>query len=292
MLGPQTVLAEFGELHPAILRAQDLDGPRGRLRGVPRPPAQAPAARPPRSRPPLKASPFQPVDRDFAFVVADDVAAESLLAAVRAADKALIREVALFDVYAAQGLGAGMKSLALAVRLQAPDHTLTEAEIEAVAKKIIAAAAKATGRHVTQLRLAQAVAGDPSRRGIDGDDPTYSLRYEDRARRGRAGRRGPQPARGVRRSGCEPLYRREVQMLASVPLMLHYEVCPAATGAAARPAALSRAGGWTPLLDAIAVVATPVTISYLWRPMLRDPDDELVLETAVNGQADLAPDVQ
>jgi phenylalanyl-tRNA synthetase beta chain len=144
MLGPQTVLAEFGELHPAILHAQ---GIAGRAVGfevfldrLPRP-----KSKPARSRPPLKASPFQPVDRDFAFVVADDVPAESLLAAVRTADKALIREVALFDVYAGPGLGEGTKSLAVAVRLQAPDHTLTEAEIEAAAKKITAAAAKATG---------------------------------------------------------------------------------------------------------------------------------------------------
>jgi phenylalanyl-tRNA synthetase beta chain len=104
-----------------------------------------PRAKAARSRPPLKASPFQPVDRDFAFVVADEVAAESLLVAVRAADKALIREVQLFDVYSGTGLAEGTKSLAVAVRLQAPDHTLTEPEIDAVAKKITAAAAKATG---------------------------------------------------------------------------------------------------------------------------------------------------
>jgi phenylalanyl-tRNA synthetase beta chain len=95
-------------------------------------------------------SPFQPVDRDFAFVVAEEVPAENLLAAVRAADKALIREVSLFDVYSGPGLGEGTKSLAVAVRLQAPDHTLTEAEIEAVAKKITAAAAKATGAVLRQ----------------------------------------------------------------------------------------------------------------------------------------------
>jgi phenylalanyl-tRNA synthetase beta chain len=64
---------------------------------------------------------------------------------VRAADKVLIREVSLFDVYRGQGLEDGKKSLAVAVRLQAPDRTLSEAEIEAAAKKIVAAAAKATG---------------------------------------------------------------------------------------------------------------------------------------------------
>jgi putative PIN family toxin of toxin-antitoxin system len=79
--------------------------------------------------------------------------------------------------------------------------------------------------------------------------------------------------------------RREVEMLASVPLMVHYE------SVILRPehqtASALSIGELGELLDAIAAVATPVTISYLWRPMLRDPDDELVLETAVNGDADL-----
>ena len=82
---------------------------------------------------------------DGDVLVAAEVAAESLLSAIRGADKSLIREVTLFDVYEGQGVGDGMKSLAVAVRLQAQDHTLTEAEIEAAAKRIVAAAAKATG---------------------------------------------------------------------------------------------------------------------------------------------------
>ncbi len=149
MLGPQTILAEFGELHPGILRDLDITG---RAVGfevfldrLPKPRAKAA-----RSRVPLKASPFPPVDRDFAFVVAAEVAAESLLAAVRSADKTLIREVTLFDVYEGSGLGEGMKSLAVAVRLQAQDHTLTEAEIEAAARKIVSAANKATGAVLRQ----------------------------------------------------------------------------------------------------------------------------------------------
>jgi putative PIN family toxin of toxin-antitoxin system len=79
--------------------------------------------------------------------------------------------------------------------------------------------------------------------------------------------------------------RREVEMMASVPLMVHYE------SVILRPehqaASALSAGQLGQLLDAIAAVATRITISYLWRPMLRDPDDELVLETAVNGNADL-----
>jgi phenylalanyl-tRNA synthetase beta chain len=149
MLGPQTVLAEFGELHPAIVRRMELDGPvvgfEVFLDRVPRPKPKAS-----RARPPLRASPFPPVDRDFAFVVADEVPAETLLAAVRAADKVLVREVALFDVYTGPGLDDGRKSLAVAVRLQAQDHTLSEAEIEAAARKIVAAASKATGAVLRQ----------------------------------------------------------------------------------------------------------------------------------------------
>src|SRR5690606_9458899 len=149
MLGPQTVLAEFGELHPAIVDLMELDGPvvgfEVFLDRVPKP-----KPRVSRARPPLRASPFPPVDRDCGFVGDDEVTAEALLVAVRAADKALIREVSLFDVYAGPGLEEGKKSLAVAVRLQAPDHTLSEAEIEAVAKKIVAAASKATGAVLRQ----------------------------------------------------------------------------------------------------------------------------------------------
>jgi phenylalanyl-tRNA synthetase beta chain len=149
MLGPQTVLAEFGELHPAIVRRMELDGPvmgfEVFLERVPRPKPKAS-----RARPPLRASPFPPVDRDFAFVVDEEIPAEALLAAVRAADKLLIREVSLFDVYTGPGLDDGKKSLAIAVRLQAQDHTLSEAEIEATAKKIVAAASKATGAVLRQ----------------------------------------------------------------------------------------------------------------------------------------------
>jgi putative PIN family toxin of toxin-antitoxin system len=79
--------------------------------------------------------------------------------------------------------------------------------------------------------------------------------------------------------------RREVEMLASVPLMLHYEsVISRPENRVASRLTMAELGA---LLDAIAAIVTPVTISYLWRPMLRDPDDELVLETAVNGRADL-----
>lgn len=144
MLGPKTELAAFGEVHPAIVRDMEIDGPvvafEVFLDRLPKPKAKAS-----RARTPLRASPFPAVDRDFAFVVDDAVPAETLLGAVRGADKGLIREVSLFDVYSGSGMEPGKRSLAVAVRLQAQDHTLSEAEIEAAVKKITAAATKATG---------------------------------------------------------------------------------------------------------------------------------------------------
>jgi phenylalanyl-tRNA synthetase beta chain len=144
MLGPETVLAEFGEIHPQILKEQDIDGAAVGfevfLDRLPKP-----KSRRTRGRPPLKASPFPAVDRDFAFVLDRGTPAEALLGAVRAADKNLIREVALFDVYEGSNLEPAKKSLAVAVRLQAADRTLGETEIEGAVRKIVAAAAKATG---------------------------------------------------------------------------------------------------------------------------------------------------
>lgn len=74
-------------------------------------------------------------------------------------------------------------------------------------------------------------------------------------------------------------------MLVSVPLMLQYEA--SILREEHRVASRLGEGELQRLLDAVAAAATPVEISYLWRPVLRDPDDELVLETAINGNADL-----
>jgi phenylalanyl-tRNA synthetase beta chain len=128
-------------LHPKLLERFDIDGrvvafelDLDRLPRI--------KTRPGRTRPPLDAWPYPPVDRDFAFIVDDAVTAEQLVKAVKAAEKKLIREVELFDVYQGQGVEPGKKSLAVAVRLQSPERTLTEAEIEPVAKKIVAAVEK------------------------------------------------------------------------------------------------------------------------------------------------------
>jgi len=97
------------------------------------------------TRPLLRPSPFQPVTRDFAFVVAADVPAETLVRAARGADKALISEVQVFDVYAGKGIPEGQTSLAIQVTLRPVDRTLTDAEIEAVSGRIVAAVEKRTG---------------------------------------------------------------------------------------------------------------------------------------------------
>ncbi len=140
-----TVLARFGELHPAVLSALDAAGPMAGfevfLNRVPQPKAAKAGAR----RPVLTLSPFQPVDRDFAFVVDEAVSADAVVRAARAADKRLIADVAVFDVFLGAALGEGRKSVALAVTLQPVDATLTEAEIDAVAQRIVANVAKQTG---------------------------------------------------------------------------------------------------------------------------------------------------
>jgi phenylalanyl-tRNA synthetase beta chain len=138
------VVAAFGELHPRVLAALDVPGPAVGcevfLDRVPEPKAKGS-----RTRPALDLSPFQAVERDFAFVVDAGVAAEAIVKAARGADRALVADATVFDVYRGKGLPEGKVSLALSVTLQPTKATLTDAEIEAVAQKIVAAVAKATG---------------------------------------------------------------------------------------------------------------------------------------------------
>jgi phenylalanyl-tRNA synthetase beta chain len=141
-LGP-TVLATFGAIHPDILDAIGFDRPcvgfTVDLGAVPLPRRKG------TERPQLVLSPFQPLKRDFAFIVPETVTAEKLLRAVRGADKAMIVDARLFDVYTGQGIAPGMRSLAVEVTLQPAERTLTDTEIEAVAARIVAAATKDTG---------------------------------------------------------------------------------------------------------------------------------------------------
>ncbi|WP_119422487.1 phenylalanine--tRNA ligase subunit beta [Desertibaculum subflavum] len=143
-MGPKTVLAWFGELHPAVLEKLDVRGPlvgfEVFLDALP-----APKQKAGRTRPPLAASDFPAVERDFAFVVDRAVAAGEIVRAVRAADRALIADASVFDLYEGPGVAEGKKSVAVAVRLEPKDRTLTDAEIEATAAKVVASVAKQTG---------------------------------------------------------------------------------------------------------------------------------------------------
>jgi phenylalanyl-tRNA synthetase beta chain len=143
-LGPKSVLAAFGEIHPRVLARLDVDGPifafeawveaipEGRRKAV-------------KTKPAAHLSPFMPLTRDFAFVVTRQTPAGDLVRAVTSADRTLISGVRVFDVYEGPGVAEGMKSIAVEVTLQPRERTLADADIEALSAKIIAAAAKAVG---------------------------------------------------------------------------------------------------------------------------------------------------
>jgi phenylalanyl-tRNA synthetase beta chain len=139
----KTVIAQFGELHPKVLAAFDLKVPAAAfeifLDALPE------AKNKGNARPLFAPSPYQAIERDFAFVVKREVAGGDIVKAVKLADRALIDSVAIFDVYEGKGVPGGMKSVAVAVRIQPKDKTLTDAEIEAVAAAIVAQVTKATG---------------------------------------------------------------------------------------------------------------------------------------------------
>ncbi|MFZ9200403.1 MAG: phenylalanine--tRNA ligase subunit beta, partial [Paracoccaceae bacterium] len=145
-LGP-TVMATFGEVHPKVLAEMGVKGPAMAftvlVANLPYPKVKTP------TRPALAISDLQAVERDFAFVVDKGVEVLTAVNAAQGADKALIESVRVFDQFTGEKaeaqMGAGKKSIALTVRLQPVDKTLTEAEIEAVSAKIIEKVAKATG---------------------------------------------------------------------------------------------------------------------------------------------------
>ncbi len=146
-LGPKTVVAEFGAIHPRVLKALDADGPilafEIVLDAVPEPKSKPGATK---AKGLADLPNLMPLTRDFAFVVEDGKAAGDLVRAVQGADKALIAEVRVFDVYRGPGVPEGFKSVALEVVVQPREATLTEAEIEALSAKIIAAAEKLGAR--------------------------------------------------------------------------------------------------------------------------------------------------
>lgn len=135
-LGPK-VIGYFGELHPALLKKWDIEDAVSAFEIFPNelPPA-------PKAKAKAELSQYQATTRDFAFLVDEAVTADSLVKAIRAAEKTLIKDVSIFDVYAGKGVGEGKKSVAISVVLQALDRTLTVEEIEAVAAAITARVAK------------------------------------------------------------------------------------------------------------------------------------------------------
>jgi phenylalanyl-tRNA synthetase beta chain len=143
-IGPQNVLGHFGELHPGALEALDAEGPLAAfeviLDRIPEGKAKAT-----RARPVLELSQFQPVTRDFAFVVDRGVKAADIVRTALAVDRKLITGVSVFDVYEGQGIEPGKKSIAIAVTIQPREKTLTDAEIEALAGKIVAEVSKRQG---------------------------------------------------------------------------------------------------------------------------------------------------
>ncbi|HEY5072602.1 MAG TPA: phenylalanine--tRNA ligase subunit beta [Caulobacteraceae bacterium] len=140
----KTILAEFGELHPAVLEALGIDRSVHAfefwLETLPEPRRKAG-----KTRPPANLSAFMPLTRDFAFVVAKSIPAGDLVRAVESADRGLIAGARVFDVYEGKGVPQGFKSVAVEAMIQPRDATLTDAQIEALSAKITAAAEKQLG---------------------------------------------------------------------------------------------------------------------------------------------------
>ncbi len=145
-LGPKLVLGHFGELHPATAKLFDVDGALVGfeifLENVP------PEKRRSLARPPLDAGDLLPVTRDFAFIVEQRVAAADVVKAALGADKALISKVQVFDLFEGGNLAPGQRSLAIEVTLAPKTRTLTDDEIEIVARKVIAEVKRATGGEI------------------------------------------------------------------------------------------------------------------------------------------------
>jgi phenylalanyl-tRNA synthetase beta chain len=143
MLGSKNILGYFGEIHPAILKSFDIEVPVVAfeifLDSIPTSRAKT------KAKPALKISDFQAVERDFAFIVDEKIPAGDIIKSITSADKILITDVAIFDVYTGTGVEVGKKSVAVKVMLQAADRTLSEQDIITVSQAILAAAGKGFG---------------------------------------------------------------------------------------------------------------------------------------------------
>lgn len=137
------VLGHFGEIHPGVLDALDVKGPAVGfevfLDAVPAPKKKG------TGKGALVLSSLMPLNRDFAFIVDQNVEVETILKAVRLVDRALITETRVFDVYMGKGVEPGKKSVAIAVTIEPKDQTLTDDQIDALSKKIVEAVIAKTG---------------------------------------------------------------------------------------------------------------------------------------------------
>ena len=143
-IGPQNVLGAFGELHPRAAEALGADGPmivfEVILERIPEAKQKAT-----RAKPLLDLSTFQPVSRDFAFIVDRNVKAGDIARAAQGVDRKLISDVTVFDLYEGKGIDPDKKSIAIAVTMQPREKTMTDQEIDAVAAKVVAEVTKKTG---------------------------------------------------------------------------------------------------------------------------------------------------
>ena len=142
--GPKIVVGHFGEIHPRTMKALDIKGQAVAFEVV-LDTVPLPKYRPTKVKPALALSDFQPISRDFAFVVGRDVPAGDIVKAAQGAERKLIAGIDVFDLYEGAGIPEGAKSVAIAVRLQPVERTLTDAEIEAVTARIVAEVARKTG---------------------------------------------------------------------------------------------------------------------------------------------------
>ncbi len=140
----KNVLAYFGELHPAILDDMGIKTPMVGfeiiLDNIP-----APRGKVATQKKHLNSPPLQAVTRDFSFVVANTVDGDALLRVVKAADKSLITDAEIFDVYSGKGVEDGHKSIALSVTIQPADQTLKDKDLEDLSNKITTLVEKKTG---------------------------------------------------------------------------------------------------------------------------------------------------
>lgn len=143
-LGPKNIMAYFGEIHPSILKNLDVEGPlvafEVMISNLPIPRAKTGS-----SRGALKISDFQSVERDFAFVVDKNIHAEQVIKIIKSVNKKLIDNISVFDIYEGAGIDKNKKSVAVNVRLQPADKTMTDEEIEVIRQQIITTVESKTG---------------------------------------------------------------------------------------------------------------------------------------------------